>query len=131
MPTIHDGIYNFTTVNHRGSYAALNVSNASVVRFRSKSSFYRSSSSAINVHQRSSDSIAPAKKNWVNSAGCQLIGTKSEYLSFIKTLGLVNGNRVTAYSSKVSGKIVIDRTYAFDYMSRIGYSTKAINMIRG
>lgn len=131
MPTIRDGIYNFSTVNHKGSYAALSVNNASVVRFSSKNSFYNSTSSAINVHRRSTDYIAPSGKSWVNSAGCQLIGRNSEYLSFIKAVGIVNGSCVTKYKNSVTGKIILDRTYAYSYLINVGYSSSAINRIRG
>lgn len=95
------------------------------------SSYYNSTSSAINVHQRSTDSIAPSGKSWVNSAGCQLVGKKSEYLSFIKAVGIVSGNSVTTYSSRVSGRIVIDRTYATTYLLNVGYPSNAISAIRG
>ena len=50
MPTLKDGVYGFTTVNHRGQYAALNVSGAKVVRFKSKNSYYNSTSTAINLN---------------------------------------------------------------------------------
>ncbi len=131
MPTLKDGVYGFTTVNHRSQYAALNVSNAKVVRFKNKNSYYNSTAEGINVHRRSSDSIAPSSSDWVNSAGCQLIGKKSEYITFIKTLGIVDGNSVTKYKTKKSGKIVIDRTYADNYLKNVGYSTGAISMIKG
>lgn len=136
MPTIKSGIYSFTTVNHRGKYAALNVSNAKVVRFRSQSSYYSSTSYAINVHRRDSDSIAAANASWVNSAGCLLIGKKgtgssSEYAAFIKAVGIVgssaNGN--SKYSTYRKGTIVVDRTYARSYLSSVGYSSAAIDAL--
>ncbi|MBR2257160.1 MAG: RICIN domain-containing protein [Blautia sp.] len=131
MPTLKDGIYGFTTVNHRGKYAALNVSGAKVVRFKSRSDYYNDSSSAINVHRRSTDYIAPSDAGWVNSSGCQLIGRNSEYLSFIKAVGIVSGNSVTKYTRSVTGKIIIDRSFASTYLSNVGYYANAINMIRG
>lgn len=136
MPTIKSGIYGFTTKNHRDKYAALNVTNAKVVRFNSKSSYYYGSSSAINVHRRSSDSISAAGNSWVNSAGCQLVGksgtaSSSEYAKFIQAVGIVpagsGGN--AKYRTAVSGKIVIDRTYAYSYLSAVGYSGSAIKAI--
>ena len=137
MPTIRSGIYNFTTVNHRGKYAALNVTNASVVRFKNKNSFSNSTSTAINVHRRDSDNIAASNANWVNSAGCLLIGKSgksntSEYAHFIQALGIVSGNARgdAKKSNNVSGKIVVDRTYAYSYLSGVGYSDKAISTIR-
>lgn len=136
MPTIKSGIYSFTTVNHRSRYAALNVSNAQVVRFESKYSFYDSTSAAINVHRRDSDSIAPSDKSWVNSAGCLLVGksgtgSSSEYASFIKALGIVKSNATaeSKYSTSVKGTIVVDRAYASSYLSKVGYSSSAIKSI--
>lgn len=136
MPTIKSGIYGYTTVNHGGKYAALNVTNAAVVRFNSKSSFYSSNSTAINVHRRDSNDIAPSSKSWVNSAGCLLIGrsgtaSSGEYAGFIQAMGIVasgaSGNAAFKYS--VKGKIVIDRTYAHSYLSGVGYSAAAIASI--
>lgn len=136
MPTIKSGIYNFTTVNHRGSYAALNVSNASVVRFSHRGSFYNSTSYAINVHRRSSDSIAASKATWVNSAGCLLVGRTgtgaySEYAKFIQTVGIVRSGAVATakYSTYVTGKIIVDRSYAYTYLRNVGYSDAAIKAI--
>lgn len=136
MPTIKSGIYSFTTVNHRGKYAALNVSNASVVRFKSKSSFYNSTSYAINVHRRDSNDIAPSSKSWVNSAGCLLVGqsgtsSSGEYAKFIQALGIVasGASGSSTYKYSVTGKIVIDRTYAYSYLSSVGYSDAAIKSI--
>ncbi len=133
MPTTKSGIYSFKTVNHRGEYAALNVKNAKVVRFSSKKSFYNSTSYGINVHRRSTDNIAGKYDNWVNSAGCLIIGksgkgTSSEYAAFIKAVGIVGKNAAATakYSSSVTGKIIIDRTYAASYLSGVGYSNDAI-----
>ena len=136
MPTLKSGIYTFSTVNHRGQYAALNVNGANVVRFRSASNWYSSTSSAINIHRKSSDSIASSSASWVNSAGCQLVGktgtsSSSDYAKFIKSVGIVNsnasGNRTYQYS--VTGKYIVDRTYAYNYLRNIGYSASAISAI--
>lgn len=136
MPTIKSGIYKFTTVNHRSTYAALNVTNAPVVRFKSQQSFYDSTSYAINVHRRDSDSIAPANKSWVNSAGCLLVGhsgksTSGEYARFIQAVGIVGAGARgdSTYKYSVTGKIVVDRSYAYSYLSGIGYSDAAIRAI--
>lgn len=140
MPTIKDGVYGFTTCNHRGSYAALNITSANVVRFRSKTNYYSSTSSGINVHCRSSLYNAASNDSWVNSAGCQLIGANTtEYLKFIKAVGIVPSSAtcnsktssLPTYKTYVTGKIVIDRAYAYNYMSNIGYSANAISLIRG
>ena len=136
MPTLKSGIYNFSTVNHRSQYAALRVQNANVVRFRSSSNWYGSTSSAINIHRKSSDNIASFNAGWVNSAGCQLIGqtgtsNSSDYTKFIKSVGIVNSNASgnSKYNYSVNGKYILDRTYAHDYMRNIGYSENAIKAI--
>ena len=136
MPTLKSGIYSFTTVNHQGKYAALNVSSAKVVRFRSSGYYYESTSSGINIHRRDSNSIPRSDAGWVNSAGCQLVGqsgkeSNSEYARFIQALGIVgNSAKATStYSTKVSGTYVVDRTYAYSYLSNIGYSDGAIQLI--
>jgi len=136
MPTLKSGIYSFTTVNHRNKYAALNIKGAQVVRFSSKTSYYSSTSGAINVHRRDSNNIAPSSAGWVNSAGCLLIGqsgtaSNSEYAAFIKAVGIVgsraNGN--SKYSTSRTGTIVVDRSYAGSYLSNVGYSASAIRAI--
>ncbi len=136
MPTLKSGVYSFTTVNHRSSYAALNVSNAKVVRFSSKNSFYSDTSTGINVHRRDSDSIASSTASWVNSAGCLLIGTSgktssSEYAKFIQTLGIVGSSARgdSKYSSYIKGTIVVDRDFAYNYLINVGYSPSAIKAV--
>lgn len=136
MPTIKSGVHSFTTVNHRGNYAALNVTNAPVVRFNSKSSFYSSMSTGINVHRRDSNGIPASNAGWVNSAGCLLVGQSGsnsgdEYARFIQALGIVNAsaNGTAKYVNYITGKIIVDRTYAYNYLNSIGYSDAAISMI--
>lgn len=136
MPTLKSGVHSFTTVNHRNSYAALNVSSAPVVRFKSQSSFYSDTSYAINVHRRSTNTIAPKNANWVNSAGCQIVGKAgtgktSEYAKFIQAVGIVGNSSDGSkpYTKSVSGKIIIDRSYASKYLKNVGYSDKAIKLI--
>lgn len=137
MPTLRSGVYSFSTVNHRGQYAALNVNGAKVVRFTTKySSGTLSTSGSINVHRRSTDSIAPKNANWVNSAGCQLIGKagtgkNGEYAQFAKAVGIIkssaDGN--SKYTTSVSGKIIVDRSFAATYLKNIGYTAGAIKNI--
>ena len=136
MPTLKSGIYTFTTVNHRQQYAALHVSDASVVRFRSSNSWYSDTSPAINIHRKSSDSIAGANQSWVNSAGCQLVGRtgiskSSDYAKFIQSVGIVNANAAgnVGYTYSVTGIYIVDRSYAYQYMRNIGYSDAAIHAI--
>ncbi|MBQ6205909.1 MAG: hypothetical protein IJK52_02380 [Oscillospiraceae bacterium] len=136
MPTLKSGVYSFTTVNHRDSYAALNVTAAPVVRFKSKSSYFSDTSYAINAHRRSTDTIPSPSAGWVNSAGCQIIGksgtgASGEYAKFIKAVGIVgsNANGNSRYTTKVSGKIIVDRSYAAQYLRNVGYSEAAIRLI--
>lgn len=136
MATLKSGIYAFRTVNHQGEYAALTVENAMVVRHASKTSWYSSTASGINVHRRYSDTIPSASKGWVNSAGCLLVGTtgttkNSDYARFIQTLGIVcnNANATVKYETPVNGKLIVDRTFATDYLVKIGYSTGAIEAL--
>ncbi len=133
MPTLKSGIYNVTTVNHKG-YAALHVNGDSVIRHKDQNRWYTSTSGQINIHRRSL-AYLPAS-GIPNSQGCLLIGsvgTKSgdEYARFIQALGIVNagdpGNR--SYRRTVTGKLILDRTYAYDYLRNVGYSDSAIQAL--
>lgn len=136
MPTLKSGIYSFKTVNHRNQYAALNVLNAQVVRFSNPSTYCDGNSSGINVHRRSSNSIASSSAGWVNSAGCLLVGQKGtgasdEYARFLQALGIVPygtaGN--AKYKSSVTGKIIVDRSFGGSYLHNVGYPIKAIQSL--
>ena len=136
MPTLKSGIYNFKTVNHNSSYAALKVSDAEVLRVSDEENYYTDTSNGINIHRRSSNSISSSSNSWVNSAGCLLVGktgtgSGSEYAEFIQTLGIVksNASATAKYKTKVTGKIVVDRTYAEDYLSDVGYHADAIEQL--
>lgn len=136
MPTVKSGIYSFSTVNHNGKYAALNVTNAQVVRHSSQTSYYSGSSTAINVHRRDSNSIAAASASWVNSAGCFLIGqagtgSTGEYARFIQAVGIVGSGAAgnATYTSAKSGKIVVDRSLAGSYLTNVGYSSGALSLL--
>lgn len=125
MPTIMAGTYNFTTVNHKDQYAALNVTDAPVVRYSGSGvRGYKSTSYGINVHKRSSDTL-DASRSWVNSSGCQIIGKTdgNEYLNFCKAVGILNSgaSSVGKWQNKVTGKIVIDRTQAYSSLGQVGY----------
>lgn len=134
VPTAKSGIHSFTTVNHRDSYAALNVTNVPALRFRSRYDYYDNSSYGINVHRRGSNNIIYS--GTPNSAGCLIVGVKGtsasgEYAAFIKALGIVSGsaNGSSRYQYQVRGKIVVDRTYAHDYLAAVGYSEDAIRRL--
>ena len=139
VPTIKSGIYKFKAHNHpskaSGDYAAIKILNASVVRFRSKKIFTEENNvNTINVHRRTSDQII--KKGTPNSSGCIIVGKagksiNAEYGKHIKALGIISSKAksYTKYTKYVTGKIVIDRTYAYDYMSKIGYSKAALKKL--
>ena len=136
MPTLKSGIYNFSTVNHLSSYAALNVNSAQVVRHSSKTSYYSSTSSGINVHRRSSDTIPSTSAGWVNSAGCLIIGktgtsSTGEYAKFIQAIGIVGSGAAgnSKYTTSKTGKIVVDRSLAGSYLSSVGYSSGALSLL--
>ncbi|MBQ4448493.1 MAG: hypothetical protein II897_09440, partial [Clostridia bacterium] len=134
MPTIKSGVHSFTTVNHKGQYAALNITAAPVLRHSSQTNYYDGTSYGINIHRRSSDSIAPSGASWVNSAGCLLVGvtpntssSASEYARFIQAVGIVGqtGTAGSTYTSSVTGKVVVDRSFANQYLTNVGYSNGA------
>lgn len=137
MPTLKSGIYSFTTTNHHKTYAALNISNAKVVRHSSKSSNgTEGTSDSINIHRRSSNSIY---NSTVNSAGCLIVGSTPsniasstcEYARFIQAVGIVdaNGSADQKMKNNIKGTVIVDRTYAFSYLKSIGYSDRSISMI--
>ena len=145
VPTVISGIYDVVSKNHQEKktsnryvpYAALNVVNPKVLRFNANKVYYESTSTGINVHARAGQRSSSSK----NSVGCQVIGDvfssyPAEYTDFIKAVGVVNqGTKVTKYTycdnMNIRGKLVVDRTYARDYLSNIGYPEKAIDIIVG
>ena len=139
MPIIKSGIYKVTATNQysaAGYYAAWYVNDCKVVRFRSKTDYYSSTSSGINVHRRTTDEIVPYGSNWVNACGCILIGksgktASSDYAKFIAAVGLVpsGSSASTMYKTNVTGVLIVDRTYAKSYLKAIGYTDGAINLI--
>lgn len=134
MPTLKSGIYSFKTVNHQRKYAALNVCGDEVLRFQNQNSYYSSTSGQINVHRRSQNYLYSS--GTPNSAGCLLVGaagtgSSDEYARFIQALGIVSGNARgdAKYTGTVSGKIVVDRSYAYSYLISVGYPEGAIGLI--
>lgn len=137
VPTIRNGVYNFITCNHPssyyGNYAALKIKGANAVRFNNKNDYWRDSGlNSLNVHRKVRNSNTSPNQTWGNSTGCILIGKTNEYLGFAKAVGIINSNssKVTTYQNYVTGKIVIDRTYAENYLKKIGYSSGAISMLK-
>lgn len=139
MPIIRSGIYNCTATNHYssyGNYAAWNVRNCKVVRFKNKTSFYASDSKDIDVHRRTADSIVPYGNSWVNACGCVLIGRSGrteddDYAHFIAAVGLVRpgSSGSIKYQYEISGTLIVDRTYARAYFQAVGFSDDAIALI--
>jgi hypothetical protein len=136
VPTLVSGIYDFDTVNHKSRYAALRVLNDSVVRFESTEKFYLATSGGIHIHRRYRNTPIPLSAGWANSIGCLMVGsagTKAtdEYATFLQTLGVISeGTGGTAkYQTQVTGKLIVDRTYAADYLSAVGYSDEAIALL--
>ncbi len=139
VPTIKSGIYKFRAHNHPsksyGDYAALKVLDAKVVRFKSKTNFSEDNKvQSINVHRRSSNDII--KSGTPNSSGCIIVGksgdgVNDEYGKHIKALGLIStgAKSYKKYTKYITGKIIIDREYAYTYMSKIGYSKSALNKL--
>lgn len=146
VPTMVSGIYDFTSTNHQASksvssryipYAALHIVDRSnnVLRHNSSSSYYYSTSTAINVHGRSGARTTTSK----NSLGCIIIGDifskyANEYSDFIKAVGVVPSNttvtKATKCSSWPTGKIIIDRSYAANYLKSVGYTNDAIAKLK-
>lgn len=131
--TLKSGFYRFTTVNHKG-YAALRVVNPQVLRFRNSGSYYDDKASGIDVHRRYHDNLSSSSPN---SIGCLLIGNKgtgtsSEYVQFIRAVGIVNSKAkgTSPYNYRVEGVIVVDRrSFGHDYLSQVGYSEDAIRRL--
>lgn len=140
IPTLISGIYDYVSTNHYskkyGSYAALNVQNANVLRHESRTSFFPSTSRFINVHRRMQDELTDPSDTWGNSTGCINVGRAgtgkdSEYSAFVTAVGIVDPgwSDYRVYDHKVQGKIVVDRSWARDYLSNIGYTEEAIDII--
>lgn len=102
VPTLLDGIYNIVSTNHKGRYAALNISDhsyisAPVIRCDYNSS-YIDSSAGINIHARKYFPGVPdnsVSAETYNSTGCLNVGLAGnswkEYNDFIYTvLGVSN-----------------------------------------
>ena len=139
MPLIKSGIYNCEPTNHpskSGNYAAWHVYNCRVVRFNSRTSYFSSTSTGINVHRRTQDTIVKDGNSWVNSCGCILIGksglsSSGDYAGFIAAVGLVGaGSRGSApYQNYISGTLIIDRAYGRAYLKAVGYPDEAIDLL--
>ncbi len=145
MPTLMSGIYNYISHNHPtsldngdGKYAALKIQSAKVLRFKKDKTYYEEKGvSSINVHRRIYDDLEKTlNKTWANSAGCMNIGKSgtgknSEYSKFVKAVGIVDSSwsGYENYKYNVTGKIIIDRSYAESYLKAVGYSSDAIKKL--
>lgn len=139
MPTLISGIYNFNSHDHGDNqYAALKILSANVLRFKANKTYFEEKNvGTINIHRRSKDDLAPLGDTWANSAGCMNVGKaginkNSEYSAFVKAVGIVDsswyGNQ--SYKYYITGKAIVDRSYADDYLSAIGYPKNAITKLK-
>lgn len=133
--TVRSGVYRFNTVNHKG-YAALRLVNATSVRHTSRTSCNVDSATGIDVHRRYTARPYTTNGGTANSSGCMLVGrtgtaSTGEYARFIQALRIVGANARgnAAYANKISGRFILDRTYAADYLKRVGYTDAAIRLI--
>ena len=135
MGTVADGFYPFSTKNHNGEYASLNINNPLLVRFKDQTHYYRTTEgSAFDIHRRYSDGIAPENAGWVNSAGCFLVSNAGPgpFIPFAKAVGIIpeNATELIPYTKAVSGHVVVDRYYAEELMTSLGYPQGAMDQIR-
>ena len=139
-PTLVSGIYTFASTWHNTSNTpscpALHVYNDKVVRGAAGSSAYYSTSGSINVHRRSWPLRNSSSYPHISTSGCQVIGkpgtaATDDYATYAATLGLINAGDPGNHTLRrtISGKLIVDRTYAADFMKKLGYSDKAISMI--
>lgn len=147
VPTVKAGVYDFKSHNHhpdessQSDYAALKITNARAIRFEKKGNTITDSKhenlSSINVHGRWNNGTTTAETP--DSAGCILIGNRawgakgnvSQYLNFCKSVGILRKERTTMtykthYDVDIKGKIIIDRSYATNYLRAIGYPSKTL-----
>ena len=139
MPTLKSGIYGFHTIYHSSATtqcAGLNVEGAKVVRHYNRTDYYSSTSSSINIHRRNRNYVAKSADEQISSAGCLVIGNSGkgpndDYATYSATLGITNpgDNGVASYSHSVSGKVIVDRSFAKAYLQSIGYTDGAIELI--
>lgn len=138
VPTLKSGVYAFDTQNHHGQYAALRVLNDQVLRFRSPTDYYEDVSyrQSIEIHRRAVEGVAPADASWANSVGCLLVGHAGtgyddDYTGFARAVGIISpedsGN--TRYRTQVHGTLIVDRSFAGDYLLSVGYSENAVTAL--
>ena len=133
MPTMVSGIYDITAVNHNGNCPGFEIQKDKVIRFNSQTSFYASTSGYINIHRRFWDELSD--KHY-NSQGCIVIGNvgtepDDEYARYAVAIGLINAgdSGTSRFRRSISGKVIIDRSFAGNYLRSVGYSPQAISMI--
>ena len=143
MPTIKSGIYYFNSTGHNGTYThcpALHIYGGSgsvpVVRHSSQTSFTSDYTTQINIHRRYKNTIPTDYSRPVNSAGCLLVGREGDgpnddYALFASAMGLINpGQKTDVASAKwVTGKVIIDRDAAGNYLKEIGWTPQAISLL--
>ena len=128
VPTLLDGVYALTAVNHT-EYAALNVVNARVVRFDSGAFLdgYEDRADGIHIHRRTSNRNSNPGNDWCNSSGCLLVGRvkngkSPEYNAFAQAVGLSGKTadfrdpRMKAQKGEEMGLLLVDRELAYQYL---------------
>ena len=134
MGIVVDGIYKYTTVDHNGQYASLNINTPHLVRFHDPETFYTNDNGyGFDIHRRYSNGPAPRDADWVNSAGCFLVGMAGSepYTPFVRAVGMIpEDSELTVAQKQVTGHVIVDRYYACDFLSSLGYPDEAIALIR-
>ena len=140
MPTLKSDIYTITPTNHKGfysnkpPYAALHIEGDHVLRHSNQYSYDPNSvSTQIDIHHRSTNTLD------INNTRCIIMenipddSTSSEYARFIQAVGIVgpNGTASSTCNSNMpyDGKAIIDRSFANEYLSGVGYTSGAISAL--
>lgn len=138
MPTLKSGVYTFKETLHKGfnsptpAYAALHIYGDTVLRHFNQYNYYYGTSGNINIHRRTNNTLNR------NSCGCIIVGnvpninsTSSEYARFIQAVGIVgsNGTASSNQVNPVTGKVIIDRSFADSYFTAVGYTIGARSML--
>ena len=140
VPTLKSGIYTFASTWHdtdnTPSCPALHIYSDRVVRGAAGSSPYNSTSGSINIHRRSWPQRNSPSYPHISTSGCQVIGkpgtgASDDYATYAATLGLINPGDSGTHSLRrtISGKVIVDRAAAKDFMTKLGYSAQAISLI--
>jgi RHS repeat-associated protein len=149
VPSLIPGVYNLSTVDHKG-YAALriklNKNVPPVLRYNAATGFYTSTADGIDVHD-GGISFYPNIGTSAQSAGCQIIHP-DDYDSFAVAVGIVGGslgkgtsdksyirNKPITYQTSIDGIYILDRSLVDltrgDFLSQYNNDWSAIEIITG